>query len=511
MAQKRIGDLLVEAGVITPEQLQQVLARQASEGESRIASEILGLGLANERAIATAMARSTGSPTLVFSESTLDLAPVGLVPKAIAFQHAVLPVAMDEETVTVAAADVDSRPIFEQLGFATGRRVTAVMAVDQLLRAAIPNAYAIAEAGEKLLKGSNSPHDTPHLELARDVVEEEDQSAVDFVKSLSGFGERSGEYSVLNPDPQPQTPPAATPLEHLTGDHPLPSGKALGAVQLKQMEVLVLSTPAAEPHEHAQLPADKKSVYVIEDDQAIRTLIAKAMQHDGYHVLEAGTGDAGAELMRGGKPHLVILDAMLPGMHGFEICARIKGAAMFADVPVIMVSAVYRGWEQAREIQEVHGADVFLEKPFDVHYLRKIAAQQLGEHLERVELPPDRAGQVLSIRGAVGQLAAQGRWQEALEQVSMWLALDPFDPLAHLEAGNLRSQLRDLEGAMRCYEAAVVYDRNLFQALTNLALVYERLGFRRKAADSWRQAIANAPEENTRLSIEERLIELQNG
>lgn len=497
--------------MITAAQLQQVLSRQVTDGESRIAGEVLGLGFAHEAQLAQALAGSTGSPALVFSASTLDLAPLGVVPRGIAEQHTILPVAMDDETVTVAAADVDSRPIFEQVSFVTGRRVTAVLAVDALLQKMIPEAYDAAARGEKVQRGDKSPHEGPHLELARDVIDNETE-AVEFVKSLSGgtgFGERSGEYSVTNPDPTPITS-TQTPLEHLTSDFSVPSGTAIASLQLKRMEVPVMPTPTTSgPAPEAPAPqTGERVVFVIEDDDAIRTLIEKAMQHDGYTVHTAATGDAGAELLRNAKPHLIILDAMLPGMHGFEICARVKNAEMFRDVAVVMISAVYRGWEQAREIQEVHGADMFLEKPFDVHYLRKIAADFLGEQLERVQLPPDRAQQVLALRHAAGDLSAQGHWQDALGRIHEWLTLDPFDPLAHLEAGNLRSQMRDYEGAMRCYEAAVVYDKGLFPALTNLALVYERLGFRRKAIQSWRLAAGAAPDPGARSTIEARVLSM---
>ena len=57
---------------------------------------------------------------------------------------------------------------------------------------------------------------------------------------------------------------------------------------------------------------------------------------------------------------------------------------MFAATPIIVVSAVYKGWEHARTVQETHGADAFVEKPFDVHYLRQLAARMIGRELPRL-------------------------------------------------------------------------------------------------------------------------------
>jgi DNA-binding response OmpR family regulator len=507
-SQKRIGDLLVDAGVITAAQLADALARQMTEGEARIASEILGLGLAHERQIAEAMSVASGHPTLVFSESTLDLGPLAQLPQSIAEQHTILPIAADEDTVTVAAADVDSRPIFQQVSFATGKRVVAVLAIDQLLKAAIPDCYAIAGQGQRLLKGTRSSHDTPHLELARDAVKEDEDEAVAFVKSLSGFEERSGEYSVKAPmrvEDGKLIEPKAPVRPDAPDGYTIPDGASLGRVDLKQMVVPVMPAPASTPHAQVDGPKGKQIVLVVEDDDAIRTLVARSLTHDGFHVIEAPTGDHAVDQLRTTKPDLVVLDAMLPGMHGFEICARMKTAEMYADVKVVMVSAVYRGWEHAREIQEVHGADVFVEKPFDVHYLRKVVAEQLGKELQRAQLPPDRAQQVAGLRYQLDQHRVLGAWGQALQCVARWLEIDPFDPLAHLEAGNLQSQQQNFEGAMRSYEAAVVYDKRLFEAQSNLALVYERLGFRRKAIEGWRRALTIAPEDAVRGQIEERL------
>jgi tetratricopeptide (TPR) repeat protein len=153
----------------------------------------------------------------------------------------------------------------------------------------------------------------------------------------------------------------------------------------------------------------------------------------------------------------------------------------------------------------VHGADVFVEKPFDVHYLRKVVAELLGKELQRTQLPPDRAQQVQMLRHQLDQHRVMGAWEQALGCVRSWLEIDPFDAVAHLEAGNLQSQQQNLEGAMRSYEASVVYDKKLFPAQSNLALVYERLGFRRKAIETWRRALTVSPDEGARQNIESHL------
>ena len=502
MGQKRIGDLLVEAGVLSREDLAAVLARQMTEGHGRVASEIFALGLAHERQLCLALATGAGHPALVLSESTLDLSPLALVPEAVSTSHALLPVAMDDSTVTVAVADVDSRPIFEQISFATGRRVALLLAVDQLLTGAISEAYAAFRRGERWRVGRSSPAgDRVHLAIARPPPVEELTALVgDLVEATAAA------------EPPPRR--LSTPLEHLTSGVPSSAGNAASSggvvarIALKRLAVPVVPAPeAATPVSPAATPAGATVILVVEDDDGIRDLVSRALSHDGYHVLSAASGTEAVGRLREHKPHLVLLDAMLPGMHGFELCARLKGSDAYRDVPVIMISAVYRGWQQAREIQEVHGADAFVEKPFDVHYVRKLIAELTGRPLERVQLPPDRAAQLEPVRARVREHAQRCDWRAALTEVADWLQLDPFDPIAHLEKGNLLSQLNDLEGALKAYEHAVVYGPSVFAAHANLALAYDRLGFSRKAAAAWRRARERAPDDQARARIDARLAQ----
>src|SRR5690606_24698595 len=114
---------------------------------------------------AQALSATAGHPVLVLSESTLDLRGLSLVPRFVAEQHRLLPVALDDETITVAVTDVDSRPIFDQVAFACGRQVVRLLAIEQLLEAAVYEAYEVFARQHVLLTGVKSPHATAHLEV----------------------------------------------------------------------------------------------------------------------------------------------------------------------------------------------------------------------------------------------------------------------------------------------------------------------------------------------------------
>lgn len=100
-------------------------------------------------------------------------------------------------------------------------------------------------------------------------------------------------------------------------------------------------------------------VLVIEDDPRTAALIATYLEREGFEPLTAGDGKLGLQKIRNHKPILVILDIMLPGMDGWDVCREMR---RFADVPVIMLTA--RGDEIDRISGLTLGADDYVVKPF---------------------------------------------------------------------------------------------------------------------------------------------------
>lgn len=110
------------------------------------------------------------------------------------------------------------------------------------------------------------------------------------------------------------------------------------------------------------------TILCIEDDGDIRELIRYNLSHDGYLVVEAGTGELGLERLQKEEVDLVVLDLMLPGVDGIEVCKRIRENEHTAGVPIVMVTA--KG-EEADIITGLEvGADDYVTKPFSPRVLR---------------------------------------------------------------------------------------------------------------------------------------------
>ncbi len=110
-----------------------------------------------------------------------------------------------------------------------------------------------------------------------------------------------------------------------------------------------------------------KTVLVIEDEKDLADLVAFNLEKAGYRPLLAADGAEGLDMARTHTPDLVLLDLMLPGMPGTEVCKALKGSEKTARIPVIMLTA--RGEEIDRVVGFEVGADDYVVKPFSTREL----------------------------------------------------------------------------------------------------------------------------------------------
>jgi two-component system, OmpR family, phosphate regulon response regulator PhoB len=106
------------------------------------------------------------------------------------------------------------------------------------------------------------------------------------------------------------------------------------------------------------------TILIVEDEADVALMLRYNLEAEGYRVLSAATGDEAVERMREGVPDLILLDWMLPGLSGIELCRRWRAREETARVPIIMITA--RGEEEERIRGLSTGADDYVTKPFSV-------------------------------------------------------------------------------------------------------------------------------------------------
>lgn len=100
-------------------------------------------------------------------------------------------------------------------------------------------------------------------------------------------------------------------------------------------------------------------ILTVEDDERIRSAVKLALEDEGWIVDEASSGEEAIELFRRGSPDVVLIDIMLPGIDGFELCRHLRKTS---DVPIVMVTARADTHDVVAGLEA--GADDYLTKPF---------------------------------------------------------------------------------------------------------------------------------------------------
>jgi two-component system, OmpR family, phosphate regulon response regulator PhoB len=138
------------------------------------------------------------------------------------------------------------------------------------------------------------------------------------------------------------------------------------------------------------------SILVIEDEEPLQVLLRYNLESEGYKVRHSAQGEEALYLISDEKPDLILLDWMLPGISGIEVCRLIRAKPEARDIPIIMLTARSEEAERVRGLAT--GADDYLVKPFSVPellariktILRRVNPDAVAEQLKAGDLVLDR-------------------------------------------------------------------------------------------------------------------------
>ena len=192
------------------------------------------------------------------------------------------------------------------------------------------------------------------------------------------------------------------------------------------------------------LPALRPAVLLVDDDQTLLSVLARRLTREGFDVRTAPSGSAALAALERGWPAIIIVDLMMPGMDGFELCARIK---RFADLPIIVLSAVDADESKVRALEEY--AEDYITKPFNPdelvarvqRVLRRVGGGRSSVSIDDGELEIDLASRTVTTAAGtqpltpievrvlqilVGSLDRTVRTETILDRV--WSDADGADP-----------------------------------------------------------------------------------
>ena len=106
-------------------------------------------------------------------------------------------------------------------------------------------------------------------------------------------------------------------------------------------------------------------VLVVDDDHAVRSIVAETLRGEGYQVDEANNGAAALEQLQAVEPDVILLDIVMPVVDGYEFLERLRQERDIASIPIVLVSATHALPDAAHEL----GVRAVLTKPFDMGML----------------------------------------------------------------------------------------------------------------------------------------------
>jgi DNA-binding response OmpR family regulator len=459
---KELGEILRGADLITPAQLTEALSLQRTYGE-RLASVLVRQHILTEKFAVTYLGRQLGVPPVDLSKTEIELSLLDVVPLELCERHLIFPVRVEGTRLQLAMADPLDRTLISEIEFKTGVRLAPLIALESAVKNAVIEARRALKSGQRQIN--------PNVQKPR------------------------GEQSPA---------PAPAPEEM----------KPVPVVPLEEKERAVFETLAGAPlpwvpvpHAAVRVPAveEVQTILAVDDDPAVLQLMEQILQSRKYRVVTARGGREALTKVRETMPDLVVLDGMLPEVHGFEICRQLKTSERFRHIPVVMISAIHTGWRFAADVKEKYGADDYLEKPFEpVELLKRV--ESLLDRAPAVSPSSEVAARQQLKEGVVA--LKQERLDDAITALTRGLAIDQFDDLLHYYLALAYEKKGMVFHAIDHYERAVHITPDFYDAITALATLYQKQEFWRKAVEMWEMALTATRDEAVRARIKDHLLSL---
>jgi CheY-like chemotaxis protein len=485
---------------------------------------------ASRHAQLVALSERYGVPALDLEQVCLKTEDLSNVPRTLAEHHLLIPVLARADRLFLAMKDPSKIDVIQEVEFVAGKRVYAYAAPAEDIALAIERAYLAKERGALHFVGPSCPSETLRKAgLLPEVPDEpiEARPAGELVAPELDLGlpglpgsTRELEESVPEPRAHPATVSAYPPrfsslppaLRGALGEPDEGGQDLVAAVQMAFDELLdddsaVSRLPVGGSFEEP-LPGASKVVLVADDEGTSRELIERALRADGYAVKIAVNGQQALRMIKDQAPDLLILAALLPEVHGFEIAQRLRRSQRYGTLPIVMIGAMHRGWRWAEDQRESCGVEHYIEHPLEPVAIRQAANDAVRAKPALGEPSRDTSARAESALEE-GMLAYRnGDVTLAIGHLERGAAIDPLAYRLHFHLGLLLAQQGQIYDAIVALERAVEINARHFGGVKNLAILYGQAGFRNRAMELWQRGISLAPDDETRSAIEEHLAGL---
>ncbi len=481
-----LAAFLVRTGTLAPGAAARALAA-AKDGD--LGSAALRLGLVSEPALARALADFHGCPAVDFTKSVIPTTNLDAFPPAVCRQRRILPVSVARTELVLAMADPDDAALADEVRFVTGRNVLRYVAPAAAIERALDAVLQAKGRGALAWRGEQAPAlpdpraawvGVVHGARAEEGIDLPEITSTMEIIGVADSLEKTG-FSVPSPARRERT-------------------------QEFSLTAAVTSPGSDEVTTVLQGAVAGKLALVADAAQDAREAAAAIVASLGCTVLQASNGREALDIIRDARPDLVLLEAMLPMMPGFEVCRAVKGDPVLRPTVVVLTSALHRG-TVAADAKVAFGADAFVEKPY--------RSDELVRTLKVLLLGPAGDGVGQAMRAAAERAWREGarhlqggRLEEGTALLREAVAKDDLCAEAHYYLGQALRRQGLLFEAAASFARAAELRPDVDTAHQVLAQTYELLGFQKSAREAWARAIEACSDEKRKGEMQVRLMRL---
>ena len=502
---KQIGRILLKRKLISQDELDNQLEKQRTAQDGiPLASRIAQSGTVSETEVLRALSEQLGVPGIDLNQIAIPIEYLDLVPREVAESSRILPVLARDDRLFLAMANPRDKRAIDELEFVTGRRVYPSVAITSTLERTIRDAYDAKDMGEPHYAGPLAPPEAlERLAASRGNAE----------RSVADAAETSARGERESISPQASSVVVDEQMEEAAAEGAVSTSDfgSLGE-EISKVEMLSDTLRDAAGMGPQKSGGSGKKILVVDDEEDIRKLVRRLLTDKGHQVIEADRGLMALRLVKEEAPDLILLDAMLPELHGFDIAKRIKGSDKYGSIPILMMSAVYRGWRIAEDLKANYGIEDYIEKPFRI-------AEMLAKVTRLLERASSDRGPATQDPEEINRNAAKyledgiaaykaGDIDLAIAMLRKGITVDPLAYRLRYHLALIYGKQGQIYDGISELERAVDLNPKHFPALKNLAVLYEKAGFRHKAVEMWERCVHLSPDPETRESIKAHLVKL---
>ncbi len=448
---KLLGQIFISKGYLTQKQLESVILYSKEKG-IKFASAVVELNYCTEKEALICLIEQMGIPGIHFTGSSFKFLNK-IIPYQVSIQRLILPIKDSEKNIIVVMANPFDKVLIDEINFITGKKVIPYISVENILKKVINLCF-------------NSG------------------------KEFYGQYEKGEYFDIISPV-----------ISYLENEEITKSNISINQLITSQNE-LFFQTSITEIN---TVLNKKKVVLIVDDEEDILKLVSKIVTKAGYDYLTVNNGSEAIPLITKHKPDLIILDAMLPGVHGFDICKQIKSSDL-AYIPVLIVSAIYKGWEFETEIINIYKADRFIEKPFRVNLLMDLIKELLNKDNNNNKMSVEQ--NIDEVIKTVIESIKNNNLYFAKKTIEESIKLSPFCYKFKYILGYIYMQMNEYLLAINEFEACLNINKNFYFAAKDLAIAYEKVGFRNRAIENWLILLNLTQNEEQKEEIKKHLVNI---